>query len=144
MDSNLVQCRHVHRLHRPHLPLGDSGLQCVLLRLEPAFFVASARAIFSKHLALCFAGPARRTSHKLLERIIEFVEHVGFGKSIVEKNMENMRVRTLSNASKTSLVRSFPSNVGVRRCANQTQSTPVHTRCRPATLRGTLSEHQLT
>jgi len=66
------------------------------------------------------AGPARRTSHKLLERIIEFVEHVGFKHLIVEKNMENMRVRTLSNASKTSLVRSFPSNVGVRRRATRT------------------------
>jgi len=61
------------------------------------------------------AGPARRTSHKLLERIIEFVEHVGFKNFIVERNMENMRVRTLSDPSKTSLVRSFPSNVGVRR-----------------------------
>lgn len=54
-----------------------------------------------------------------------FVKHVGFEKSIVECNMENMRVRTLSNASKTSLVRSFPSNVGVRRRDGRTHAHRV-------------------
>ena len=88
-----------------------------------AMFIACIALTFP--LEIVVFSPARRTSHKLLERIIEFVEHVGFKNWIVERNMENMRVRTLSNASKTSLVRSFPSNVGVRHHGNRTLIEPL-------------------
>ncbi len=57
-------------------------------------------------------SPARRASRKLLERIVEFVRLVGCDDKIVEYNQEQCRVRAYDGNS--SLIRSFPSKVGVR------------------------------
>lgn len=57
-------------------------------------------------------SPARRASRKLLERCVEFVRLLDAGDRIVEYNQEACR---LSNfAGSNSLIRSFPSKVGVR------------------------------
>ena len=57
------------------------------------------------------AGPARRASRKMLERIIEFVNLLGASEKIIEYNQEQARIRTYTN--EISIVRSFPSKVGV-------------------------------
>ena len=56
--------------------------------------------------------PARRASRKLLERIVEFIQVVGGSKRICEYNQEACRV--IAYDGKKSLIRSFPSAVGVR------------------------------
>tara|TARA_X000000368_G_scaffold363563_3_gene308788 strand:- start:218 stop:433 length:216 start_codon:yes stop_codon:yes gene_type:complete len=57
------------------------------------------------------AGPARRASRKLLERIVEFVRLAGGESKIVEYNQEACRLHSFDG--KKSLIRSFPSKVGV-------------------------------
>ena len=57
-------------------------------------------------------SPARRASRKLLERCVEFVRLLGASDRIVEYNQEACRLDNF--ASSTSLIRSFPSKVGVR------------------------------
>lgn len=62
-------------------------------------------------------SPARRASRKLLERMQEFVVLLGMQNRIVEYNQENLRIETLEGGppgKTTSLIRSFPSKVGVR------------------------------
>ena len=56
------------------------------------------------------AGPARRASRKLLERIIEFVRLLDH--EPCEYNQEQARVNCYDG--KQALIRSFPSKVGVR------------------------------
>ena len=53
------------------------------------------------------AGPARRASRKLLERIVEFVRLAGGESKIVEYNQEACRLHSFDG--KKSLIRSFPS-----------------------------------
>ncbi len=59
-------------------------------------------------------SPARRASRKLLERIVEFVKLAGGDNRICEYNQEAARV--LAFDGRKSLIRSFPSKVGVRHC----------------------------
>jgi hypothetical protein len=78
-------------------------------------------AIFCACLALAFGlevvvfSPARRASRKLLERIVEFIRLAGGEKRIVEYNQEACRLNAFDG--KKSLIRSFPSKVGVRATA---------------------------
>ena len=61
------------------------------------------------HLCVCvcvLAGPARRASRKLLERIVEFVRLAGGESKIVEFNQEACRLHSFDG--KKSLIRSFP------------------------------------
>ena len=77
-------------------------------------------AIFSAVIALSVPlevvifSPARRASRKLLERIREFLGILDAGDHVVEYNQEVLRIRSYEN-DKTSLIRSFPSKVGVKR-----------------------------
>ena len=88
-------------------------------------------AIFCACLALSFGcevvvfSPARRASRKLLERIVEFVRLVGCDGSIVEYNQEQCRV--LSYDGTSSLIRSFPSKVGVRAYERDFERAHAHT-----------------
>ena len=59
-------------------------------------------------------SPARRASRKLLERIVEFIKLAGGEKRICEYNQEACRITAFDG--KKSLIRSFPSKVGVRLC----------------------------
>lgn len=56
-------------------------------------------------------SPARRASRKILERIVEFVQRLGFGDKTIEYNQENFRLQNLDGSE--SLIRSFPSKVDV-------------------------------
>ena len=56
-------------------------------------------------------SPARRASRKILERIVEFIRILDCGHRIIEFNQEVCRVRSFNG--KNSLIRSFPSKVGV-------------------------------
>ena len=91
------------------------------LRCQP---FAGSIAIFCACLALAFGleivvfSPARRASRKLLERIVEFVKLAGGEKRICEYNQEACRVTAFDG--KKSLIRSFPSKVGVRAVATRT------------------------
>ena len=75
-------------------------------------------AIFCAALAMSFGteivvfSPARRASRKLLERMVEFIRLLDGDDLIVEYNQEQCRVRSYDG--KSSLIRSFPSKVGVR------------------------------
>ena len=73
-------------------------------------------------------SPARRASRKMLERIIEFVTLLGAGAKIIEYNQEQARIRTYTN--EISIVRSFPSKVGVSQPLNRLKRAPacMHTR----------------
>ena len=79
-------------------------------------------AIFCACLSLAFGlevvvfSPARRASRKLLERIVEFVKLAGGEKRICEYNQEACRLNSFDG--KKSLIRSFPSKVGVRATAS--------------------------
>tara|TARA_X000000368_G_scaffold270393_1_gene214304 strand:- start:177 stop:458 length:282 start_codon:yes stop_codon:yes gene_type:complete len=66
------------------------------------------------------AGPARRASRKLLERIVEFVRLAGGESKIVEYNQEACRLHSFDG--KKSLIRSFPS-------APAHQTTPIPLVC---------------
>ena len=74
-------------------------------------------AIFCACLALAQGleivvfSPARRASRKLLERIVEFVSLAGGSDKICEYNQEACRLTAFDG--KKSLIRSFPSKVGV-------------------------------
>tara|TARA_B100000925_G_scaffold287919_1_gene267998 strand:+ start:324 stop:671 length:348 start_codon:yes stop_codon:yes gene_type:complete len=74
-------------------------------------------AIFCACLALAQGleivvfSPARRASRKLLERIVEFVTLAGGQPKICEYNQEACRLTAFDG--KKSLIRSFPSKVGV-------------------------------
>lgn len=63
-------------------------------------------------LQLTCAGPARRASRKILERMREFASTLGLESLILEYNQENLRVSSLCGG--TGLIRSFPSKVSVR------------------------------
>jgi len=65
----------------------------------------------SFRLEIVIFSPARRASRKLLERIVEFVRLLGCEDRIVEFNQEQCRVNAYDGNS--SLIRSFPSKVGV-------------------------------
>ena len=58
-------------------------------------------------------SPARRASRKLLERMVEFIRLLDGDDLIVEYNQEQCRVKSYDG--KSSLIRSFPSKVGVSR-----------------------------
>lgn len=60
-------------------------------------------------------SPARRASRKLLERVVEFIRVVDCEERICEFNQEACRINAYNG--KKSLIRSFPSKVGVRRYA---------------------------
>lgn len=64
-------------------------------------------------------SPARRASRKLLERIVEFITLAGGADKIVEYNQEQCRLRAFDG--RKSLIRSFPSKVGVRAPPPSTQ-----------------------
>lgn len=73
-------------------------------------------------------SPARRASRKLLERMQEFVVLLGMQNRIVEYNQENLRIETLEGGppgKTTSLIRSFPSKVGVRARASNPKMPPA-------------------
>lgn len=76
-------------------------------------------AIFCACLALTMGceivifSPARRASRKLLERVVEFIRVLDCEDMICEFNQEACRVNAYNG--KKSLIRSFPSKVGVRR-----------------------------
>ena len=92
----------------------------VLISTPRRFGKTFSIAIFCACLALSFGlevvvfSPARRASRKLLERIVEFVRLAGGDKRICEYNQEACRV--LAFDGKKSLIRSFPSKVGVCSC----------------------------
>ena len=65
----------------------------------------------SFRLEIVIFSPARRASRKLLERVVEFVRLLGCEDRIVEFNQEQCRVNAYDGNS--SLIRSFPSKVGV-------------------------------
>ena len=91
----------------------------VLISTPRRFGKTFSIAIFCACLALTQGveivvfSPARRASRKLLERIVEFVRVLDCEHMIMEFNMEALRVK--SYGGKPSLVRSFPSKVGVRK-----------------------------
>ena len=70
-------------------------------------------------------------NRKILERIREFVGILGFDERVLEWNQECLRLRSLAPGAKTSLIRSFPSAVGVR-CENDSNAHP----CNPMRERG--------
>ena len=70
-----------------------------------------ARLTFARSLV---AGPARRASRKLLERMQEFVTVLNMSHRILEFNQENLRIAPLEGTAATSLIRSFPSKVSVQ------------------------------
>ena len=94
----------------PHLPLVHVLTHAYLL-------FAHSIAIFCACLALALGleivvfSPARRASRKLLERIVEFIVLAGGKDKIVEYNQEACRLHAFDG--KKSLIRSFPSKVGV-------------------------------
>ena len=104
---------HLLRLPGPFLWPRDCGLQCATHRSNLAS-PASGRYAF---VCVC-AGPARRASRKLLERIVEFVRLAGGESKIVEYNQEACRLHSFDG--KKSLIRSFPSAP-----AHQTTPTPL-------------------
>jgi tRNA(Met) C34 N-acetyltransferase TmcA len=75
-------------------------------------------AIFTAAMALATScevvifSPARRASRKLLERVVEFLKVLDCEDRIVEFNQEACRIQSYDG--KKSLIRSFPSKVGVR------------------------------
>ena len=71
--------------------------------------------------ACVLAGPARRASRKLLERIVEFVRLAGGESKIVEFNQEACRLHSFDG--KKSLIRSFPSKVGVSKKSDANSNT---------------------
>jgi len=96
----------------------------VLISTPRRFGKTFSIAIFCACLALAFGlevvvfSPARRASRKLLERIVEFVRLAGGDDRICEFNQEAARV--LAFDGRKSLIRSFPSKVGVRRSDSNT------------------------
>ena len=91
----------------------------VLISTPRRFGKTFSIAIFTACLALSLGcevvvfSPARRASRKLLERIVEFLRLLDAEQQIVEYNQEQCRVKSYDG--KTSLIRSFPSKVGVRK-----------------------------
>ena len=81
-------------------------------------------AIFCACLALSFGleivvfSPARRASRKLLERIVEFIRLAGGEAKMCEYNQEACRLNAFDG--RKSLIRSFPSKVGVSAAATRT------------------------
>ena len=73
-------------------------------------------------------SPARRASRKLLERIVEFITLAGGADKIVEYNQEQCRLRAFDG--RKSLIRSFPSKVGVRAPKKHIPPTHTHTHTR--------------
>ena len=115
---------------------------CPLTRVLIPSYLLGSIAIFCACLSLAFGlevvvfSPARRASRKLLERIVEFVKLAGGEKRICEYNQARANVpvshlaaadtrlrraqeacRLNSFDGKKSLIRSFPSKVGVRAAA---------------------------
>lgn len=92
-------------------------------------------AIFAACLALTMKceivvfSPARRASRKLLERMIEFVRLLGH--EPIEYNQEQARMKSFDG--KQSLIRSFPSKVGVSATVPRTRIHTVHTTHTPHT-----------
>ena len=89
----------------------------VLISTPRRFGKTFSIAIFAACLALSFGceivvfSPARRASRKLLERMVEFIRLLDCDSNIVEYNQEQCRVTSYNG--KSSLIRSFPSKVGV-------------------------------
>ena len=80
----------------------------------------------STNLEIVIFSPARRASRKLLERIVEFLRLLDKEDSILEFNQEQCRLRSANG--KTSLIRSFPSKVSVRKTSpsnSPTYTTPT-------------------
>ena len=96
----------------------------VLISTPRRFGKTFSIAIFCACLSLAFGlevvvfSPARRASRKLLERIVEFVRLAGGEKRICEYNQEACRLNAFDG--RKSLIRSFPSKVGVRAAATRT------------------------
>jgi hypothetical protein len=96
-----------------------------------AAFLARSIAMFTASLALSVGceivifSPARRASRKMLERIIEFIRLLDFNPT--EYNQEQARIPALNG--KTSLIRSFPSKVGVRCHSNPRPQTHAREQC---------------
>ena len=69
-------------------------------------------------------SPARRASRKLLERMVEFVRVLNCEDRICEYNQEACRINSFNG--KKSLIRSFPSKVGVRAATDRSNTGPGH------------------
>ena len=84
-------------------------------RFGKTFSVAIFVAVIalSMSLEVVIFSPARRASRKLLERVVEFIRLLDAEKRIVEYNQEVCRIKSYEQGEKTSLIRSFPSKVGV-------------------------------
>ena len=88
---------------------------CTMCYTSPSLY--GSVAIFAACLALSMGvevvifSPARRASRKILERIAEFVKVLDCDSRIQEYNQEALRIQAFDG--KKSLVRSFPSRVGV-------------------------------
>lgn len=89
----------------------------VLISTPRRFGKTFSIAIFCAALALSLGceivifSPARRASRKLLERVVEFIRVLDCEERICEFNQEACRVNAYNG--KKSLIRSFPSKVGV-------------------------------
>jgi len=106
--------------NRPAIMRHNNWPRCnseVLISTPRRFGKTFSIAIFFACMALAFGceivvfSPARRASRKLLERMVEFVRLLGCDDHIVEYNQEQCRVKSYDG--KSSLIRSFPSKVGV-------------------------------
>ena len=93
----------------------------VLISTPRRFGKTFSIAIFCACLALSFGleivvfSPARRASRKLLERIVEFIRLAGGEAKMCEYNQEACRLTAFDG--RKSLIRSFPSKVGVSAAA---------------------------
>jgi hypothetical protein len=105
---------------RPNIMRHNKWDKCsseVLISTPRRFGKTFSIAIFAACLALSFGceivvfSPARRASRKLLERMVEFIRLLDCDSNIVEYNQEQCRVTSYNG--KSSLIRSFPSKVGV-------------------------------
>ena len=82
-------------------------------RFGKTFAVAIYVACLSLSMGLetVIFSPARRASRKILERVVEFIRLVDCSNRIIEYNQEACRIKSFNG--KNSLIRSFPSKVGV-------------------------------
>ena len=101
-----------------------------------AMFCAALSVVFGVTIS-CFS-PSARGSRSILERMYDFVQLLGFEKSVVTYNQENLKIKAMDG--RYSLLRSFPSKIDVRASlephrvhARRTCASHTHTHTRTHT-----------
>ena len=126
---------HTHTFHscmpsltRVSTSGGSIAIFCACLALAVGLEIGAPQSVppsrpLAHGFSLCAVvfSPARRASRKLLERIVEFVILAGGKDKIVEYNQEACRLHSFDG--RKSLIRSFPSKVGVLPCTHSNTRT---------------------